>query len=42
MKHESKIDLSIPQEISTAVLIEKYAKGNEATQEEIFSRRFSR
>lgn len=38
MKHESNIDLSIPQEISTAILVEKYAKGDETTQEEIFSR----
>lgn len=38
MKHESNIDLSIPQEISTAILLEKYAKGDETTQEEIFSR----
>lgn len=38
MKHESAIDLSIPQTISTDVLLEKYAKDGETTQEEIFAR----
>lgn len=38
MKHETTIDLSIPQSISTDVLLEKYAKDGETTQEEIFAR----
>jgi len=35
---EPKIVLAEPQEISTEVLIEKYAKGNETTVEEVLSR----
>jgi ribonucleoside-diphosphate reductase alpha chain len=38
MKHENLIDLSVPQSISVDVLLEKYAKEGEATQEEIFAR----
>ena len=35
---KTPIDLSIPQPISIDVLLEKYAKGDEQTQAEIFAR----